>query len=158
GVFLSANSFGGQARNRIARLEADGRVDQTLNINVAGSSVQATAVQFDGKILVGGTFTSVLALPRKNMARLNTDGTLDLSFNPAPNNYVNSIAVQPDGKILIGGYFTGLAPNGGAAITRNRIARLNTDGTVDTTFDPNANDLVNVVALQADGKILLGGS
>ena len=65
--------------------------------------------------------------------------------------------VQPDGKILIGGDFATLAPNGGAAITRNRIARLNSDGTVDTTFNPNASGVVRAIAVQADGKILVGG-
>ena len=67
------------------------------------------------------------------------------------------VVVQPDGKILIGGDFTTLSPNGGAAVTRNRIARLNPDGTLDTTFNPDANETVYAIALQADGKILVGG-
>jgi uncharacterized delta-60 repeat protein len=60
--------------------------------------------------------------------------------------------VQADGKILVVGNFTSL---GGA--TRNRIARLNLDGTLDTTFDPNANSNVYSLAVQADGKMLVGG-
>lgn len=64
------------------------------------------------------------------------------------------LVVQPDGKILIGGYFTTLAPNGGAVVTRNRIARLNPDSTLDTYFNPNANAVINAIAVQADGKIL----
>ena len=67
------------------------------------------------------------------------------------------MVVQPDGKILIGGDFTTLAPNGGATVTRNRIARLNPDGTLDTAFNPKANGSVNAIAVQADGKILVGG-
>ena len=67
------------------------------------------------------------------------------------------VVVQPDGKILLGGDFTTLSPNGGAAVTRNRIARLNPDGTLDTAFNPNANDDVYAIAVQADGKILVGG-
>ena len=66
------------------------------------------------------------------------------------------VVVQPDGKILIGGDFTTLASNGGASVTRNRIARLNPDGTLDTAFNPNANGSINAIALQADGKILVG--
>ena len=59
-------------------------------------------------------------------------------FNPNANGRVRVVVVQPDGKILIGGDFTALAPHGGAAVTRHRIARLNPDGTLDTAFDPNA--------------------
>jgi len=157
GVFQQANSFGGQARNRIARLETDGRVDQTLNLNALGGSVTATAVQPDGKILIAGSFNSILGVTRKFIARLNTDGTLDTTFDPNANEYVGSIAIQSDGKILIGGEFTMLAPNGGPAVARNYIARLNIDGTVDATFNPNPDDFVNAIAIQTDGKILLGG-
>ena len=72
-------------RNNIARLETDGRLDQTLNLNTVGADVSATAVQPDGKILIGGNFTSVLGVARNKIARLNTDGTLDTAFNPNAN-------------------------------------------------------------------------
>jgi uncharacterized delta-60 repeat protein len=78
-------------------------------------------------------------------------------FDPNPNGPVLVVVVQPDGKILIGGGFTTLSPNGGPAVARNRIARLNPDGTLDTAFDPNATGYVLSIALQADGKILAGG-
>src|SRR5438552_9180394 len=58
------------------------------------------------------------------------------AFDPSPNGLVSAIVVQPDGKILIGGTFTMLSPNGGAAVTRNHIARLNPDGMLDTGIDP----------------------
>ena len=116
---LAPNGGAAVTRNRIARLETDGRLDQTLNLSTVGSFVIATAVQPDGKILIGGSFTSVLGVPRNNIARLNTDGTLDTAFNPNANDDVYSIAVQADGKILAGGDFTSI---GGQ--TRNRIARL----------------------------------
>jgi Domain of unknown function (DUF5122) beta-propeller len=74
-------------------------------------------------------------------------------FDPNPNGNVGVFVVQPDGKILIGGNFTTLSPNGGVAITRHRIARLNADGTLDTVFNPNANDSVSQIVVQADGKI-----
>src|SRR5438874_1286038 len=78
-------------------------------------------------------------------------------FDPNANGIVEVIVTQPDGKILIGGDFTTLSPNGGAAVTRNRIARLNPDGTLDTAFNPNASNFVDAIAVQADGKILAGG-
>jgi uncharacterized delta-60 repeat protein len=79
-------------------------------------------------------------------------------FDPNANGSVRVVVVQPDGKILIGGDFTTLSPNGGAAVTRNYIARLNPDGTLDTAFNPNANSNVYSIAVQADGKILAGGN
>src|SRR5438105_5148442 len=72
-------------------------------------------------------------------------------FDPNANGIVRVVVVQPDGKTLIGGDFTA-----GLGVTRNRIARLNPDGTLDTAFDPNANSNVYSIAVQADGKVLTG--
>src|SRR5262249_40113691 len=67
---------------------------------------------------------------------------------------VYALAVQPDGKLLLGGFFTQV--NG---TPRARIARLNADGSLDTSFDPGsgANNFVQALAVQPDGKVLLGG-
>jgi uncharacterized delta-60 repeat protein len=118
----------------------------------ANGDVYSVAVQPDGKILVGGTFTSIGGQPRNYIARLNPDGTLDTTFNPNADYGLLSIAVQPDGRILVGGEFASI---GGQ--TRNRIARLNPDGTLDTTFNPNADNWVRPFAVQTDGRILVGG-
>jgi uncharacterized delta-60 repeat protein len=128
----------------------------------ANNTVRSIVVQGDGKILIGGFFTSLspnggAANARNNIARLNPDGTLDTSFNPNANSEVTSIAVQADGKILIGGFFSTLSPNGGAAVTRIRMARLNTNGTVDASFNPKANGEIRSIVVQAGGKILIGG-
>ncbi len=144
--------------NRIARLNPDGSVDGSFNPVVTGSAVVSLAVQTDGKILVGGVFTMLAGVPRSNIARLNPDGSLDTSFNPGTGGggafgaEVDVIAVQPDGKIIVGGEFTQLG-----GITRNRIGRLNANGSVDTAFNPNANDAVISLAVQPDGKIVVGG-
>ena len=141
----------------LARAQAPGSIDTALNANVVGSEILASAVQPDGKIIIAGTFSSVLGALRNNIARLNANGTLDMGFDPNANGKVESVVVQADGKVLLGGAFTTLRPNGApSATTRNRIARVNGDGTLDS-FDPNANDLVLSVAVQADGKVLLGG-
>ncbi|MEO8435397.1 MAG: DUF4214 domain-containing protein [Pyrinomonadaceae bacterium] len=148
----------GETRNGIGRVETDGRPDRTLNLNTVGGFVYATAVQPDGRILIGGGFTSVLTATRNNIARLNTDGTLDTGFNPNATGDVYTIAVQPDGQILVGGSFSGLNSIGGVTgQTRNYIARLNANGTLDTGFDPNPDFTVFAIALQADGKVLAGG-
>jgi uncharacterized delta-60 repeat protein len=120
------------------------------------NTVQAVALQRDGKVLVGGYFTQVDGVARNNIARLNADGVLDTNFDPGTgaNGLVYAVASQPDGKVLIGGVFTQV--NG---VERNSIARLNANGSLDTTFDPGtgANDQVWAVAIQSDGKVLIGG-
>ncbi|MFZ1220537.1 MAG: LamG-like jellyroll fold domain-containing protein [Chthoniobacterales bacterium] len=158
GNFSTLAPNGGPAvtRNHIARLEAEVRLD-TLNLGMVGSSVLATAVQPDGKILIGGVFSKVLGVERNNIARLNTDGTLDLDFNPNANGSVEALAVQANGSILVGGDFR--SNNGANSIggkPRNRIARLLANGVADS-FDPNAEQSVRCIAVQADGNILLGG-
>ena len=152
---LAPNGGATVTRNNIARLETDGRLDQTLNLTADGPYVLVTVVQPDGKILIGGNFTTVLGVARNNIARLNTDGTLDTAFNPNANNVVYAIALQADGKILVGGFFNGANSIGGQ--TRNRIARLDATTGLADSFNPNANDLVDAIAVQADGKILAGG-
>ncbi len=148
-------NLGGQTRNHIGRLNADGTLDGGFNPGTGGSSdptVYSLAVQADGKVLVGGGFTTLGGQTRNYIGRLNPNGTLDTAFNPGANGRVNSLAVQADGKILVGGWFTTL---GGQ--TRNRIARLNENGSLDTGFNPGANDRVYSLAVQADWKILVGG-
>jgi uncharacterized delta-60 repeat protein len=124
----------------------------TAPTNSANSTVIALAVQADGKIVVGGAFTTLGGLPRDYIARLNPDGTLDAAFNPGATGAVDSLAVQADGKIVVGGVFTTL---GGQP--RDRIARLNPDGTLDAAFNPGANNNVSALAVQADGKIVVVG-
>ena len=104
--------------------------------------------------VIVGFFVSVLLASGAATARAQS--ALD-GFDPNANGTIRVIVVQPDGKILIGGDFTTVAPNGGAAVTRNRIARLNPDGTLDNAFNPNASDVVYTMAVQSDGKVLVGG-
>ncbi len=152
------------ARQRIARVNANGTLDTGFNPKANGD-VHSVVVQADGKVLLGGQFTTLqpngaaAATARERIARVNADGTLDTGFNPKANSLVWIMAVQADSKVLLGGSFTTLQPNGaGAATSRQYIARVNADGTLDTDFDPNANGTVLSVAVQADGKVLLGGS
>ena len=112
----------------------------------ANQPIRAMAVQSDGKIVIGGDFTTLTpnggaVVTRNHIARLNPDGTLSTSFDPDANNSVGVVVIQPDGKILIGGNFTTLSPNGPAVFTRNHVARLNPDGTLDTNFNPKCERL-----------------
>ena len=152
-------AFDGAYRYRVARLNANGSLDNTFTTGLGcDETVWTVAIQAaDGKVIIGGDFTSVDGHPRNHVARLNTDGSLDLTFDPGvgPNAVVNVVEVQTDGKVVIGGEFTTV---GGTP--RARVARLNSDGTLDTGFNPGAgaDGPVFAMALQTDGKILVGGA
>lgn len=111
--------------------------------------------QRDGKILVGGHFTTFQGLPRRGIARLLANGKVDQSFHPGlgAGGGVKCVLVQPDGRILISGFFS--TYNG---VARSFIARLGKDGTLESSFHPQPNNWVTVMLLQPDGKIVIGGS
>ncbi len=163
GYFVSYNGDGA-ASDSVMRLNADGTLDTTFNPGGAGadSQVNMVALQPDGKILIGGFFTSYNGngAASDNVTRLNSNGTLDTTFNPggAGTDFgVLGTALQPDGKIIIWGFFNSY--NGNAAAS-DRVARLSANGTLDTTFNPGGagvNVQVNELAVQADGKIIIGG-
>jgi uncharacterized delta-60 repeat protein len=127
----------------ITRLHSDGGSDSSFYRYATELDVRAMARQLDGKIITG-----------PDGLRLNEDGTRDDSFqfSPGPNRSVNAIAIQPDGKILMVGAFTTYH-----GLPANRIVRLNTNGSVDLTFNASANTNINAVVLQPDGKTLIGG-
>ena len=138
----------------------DGSLDTTFVQTGTGlsSTVNSVAIQGDGKIIVGGGFTTYNGVSRPRLARLNTDGTLDITFVQTGTGFdstVNSVAIQEDSKIIVGGAF--VTYNG---VSRPYVARLNTDGTLDTTFVQTGTGLsgtVTSIAIQGDGKIIVGG-
>ena len=164
GKILVGGSFyaglGGATRYYFGRLNADGTADASFAPGVDGV-VHSIALQADGKILLGGVFTHAGGefgdTPRNYIARLNVDGSVDMGFNPGANQRVDTIAVQSDGKILVGGFFTGLG-SGDGSIPRFHIGRINPDGIVDQDFNPGAELLVTSFAIQADGRIIVGGN
>jgi uncharacterized delta-60 repeat protein len=123
----------------------------------ANGPIKRVIVQPDGKFVISGSFTSLSSNLRSGFARLNANGSVDTSFNPVggANGMVNDVAVQADGKVVIGGDFTGVNGN----TTQKYVGRLNTDGSLDTTFVQNQpfNNPVLDVEIQADGKILAAG-
>ena len=152
----------GSRGNYLARPNADGtrrRFRPESDV-----PVHSVALQADGKILVGGDFTSLqpngAASPtaRNKIARLNADGSLDPGFDPNANSTVTSITSSAGRRHPPGRKLHFLQPNGAASPTlRNFIARVNADGTLDPAFDPTRTSPVFSVALQPDGRILLGG-
>jgi uncharacterized delta-60 repeat protein len=152
-------SFNGTGRNRVARLNTDGTLDNSFDPGTGANFFVTSAVlQSDGRMLIGGFFNDYNGGLVIGLARINTDGSLDTSYNfggSGLNNAVSKIILQADGKALIGGVFTSY--NG---IGRNRILRTNTNGSLDTGFDPGlgANGEVIAMAVQSDGAVLVGGS
>jgi uncharacterized delta-60 repeat protein len=194
----------GAARGHVARLNADGSTDFGFMNDLAGANagVYSTAIQSDGRILIGGIFRFVNGTGRVGLAGLNSNGSLDMGFNAVTGSA--PIAVQSDGKVLTG---TALLSNSGTqdtlyrltptgardgnwlasvsggtvsamaqqtdgkivicgtfplvnGVNRMSLARLNADGTTDTTFGAGMTGvpgLVNCLALQPDGKVLIGG-
>ena len=162
GYFLEYN---GAMKRGIVRLNQNGSIDNSFNMFQGfNSSVRTIAIQDDGKILVGGSFTEYIGVVNNRIIRLNTDGSIDNSFNVGDgfpwSGDVTSITIQNDGKILVGGNFTNFDHDG---ITTNRIIRLNADGTRDNSFITGSgfgnsfNDYVSSIVQQIDGKILIGG-
>src|SRR3954465_6359417 len=128
----------------LARLNEDGTLDKSFR-HYVNNWVRHMTLQPDGKMIIGGAFSAVEGQPRNLIARLNMDGSLDGSFNPGtgfeqklvdgdPNPpYVFWTALQPDGKILVTGSFALF--NGQTA---HAMARLNPDGSLDTSFQMGA--------------------
>jgi len=148
-----------QYRN-LARLNLDGTIDSTFTANVTNTTFDLmvnTKLIGNGKILVWGKFDTVNGVTRRNLAILNTDGSLDASFNPATigTEIFISVAVQTNGKIIVGG--SNFTFN---TFLRGNVARLNADGTVDTTFNQGkgANGEVRAVKIRNENKLLIGGT
>jgi uncharacterized delta-60 repeat protein len=133
--------------NGLVRLNSDGSLDTSFVTGNPIGNGYALAVQPDGKILIGGN----------GVARLNADGSLDNTFHVSTNSSINldAIVLQPDGKIFIGGGFSSIE---GQAVYN--IARLNSNGSLDATFNTGSgpDGGVWVIALQPDGKVVIGGT
>ena len=163
--------------NFITRLDRDGDVDRKFNSAKpeeygmmspgasqsapagADNTVYTIAVDNDGSALIGGDFTSYNGKARGRFARLNSDGTLDESFDAAgtgADGRVCGAGVLSDGSLIVGGRFTHY--DGAAS---NCIARLRSDGSVDSSFrssGPGAEGSVNGIAIVEDDRIIAAGS
>lgn len=153
--------YNGTLASHIIRLNADGSVDNGFLVSMGTAfdgAVNAIAVQADGSIVVGGAFTQFNGATRNNIARLNSSGGLDGTFYAGTgfSGAVNAIAINPTtGDIAVGGAF---ALFDGASYSR--IAVLAANGHLNGTFVPTtgANGVVESVAFQSDGKVIIGGN
>jgi len=128
-------SYNNTTAIRLVRINTNGTIDSSLSTGSGfNNTTRAIAEQSDGKLIVGGTFTSYNGTSANRIIRLNSDGSIDSTFNIGTGfsaGTVWDIAIQPDGKIIAVGDFTSY--NG---TTTNRIVRLNSNGSRDSSFDP----------------------
>lgn len=165
-------AYAGIPHPGIVRLLADGTLDASfaaISLQFADGSIEhglwaKPAIQPDGKILIAGDFTGVNGTPDPGVARLNSNGTLDATFNPAgftrfsPNRHIRGVVIQADGKIIIGGEFN---VTGGAQDVP--LVRLNSDGSLDQSYVFPGGGLsffgaIHDLVLQPDGKPIAAGN
>lgn len=146
-------------RNRAVRLNPNGSIDTTFTPSFDGTTYDVKA-QPDGKVLIGGRFTTVNGATRGGIARINMNGTVDTTFvtntsvTVSPTYSVQSIALQSEGSVIIGGEFTDVNGTGGY----NRLARLYPDGRLDadTVLTITGGPATTMLSLP-NGQTLLGG-
>lgn len=154
----SFTQYNGVAAQCVVRTLPDGQLDPTFSFSTNQiASVQRLARQPDGKLIVYGGFSEVNGVPRARIARLNADGSVDLSFDPGsgPSGYVQSIAVETNGSILLGGTFTHFD-----GLFRPSLVRLLSNGSVDPAGFAVPNTLTDMTSIepQLDSSVLLYGS
>jgi uncharacterized delta-60 repeat protein len=157
-VAVESIEAGAASESTVARFGAGGEPDTGfVPCRFGGGSVRALAIQSDGRIVAGGSFTNVEGAPRRGIARLEADGALDGTFAAAgtgADDAVQAVAVQPDGRILVAGWF--LQMHG---VQRSRIARLQADGSLDLAFESPPSLFageIQAIACQPDGRIVAG--
>jgi uncharacterized delta-60 repeat protein len=147
--------------SHLARLRSDGSVDVSFTSALGtppNGPVMALALQADGKVLIAGSFSTVSGTNRNCIARVNTNGTLDVTFDPGTSiasGYVDVLGLQSAGQIIVGGDF-----NTFDGVPLNYLARLNTDGSMDTNFDAEiggSGGFVNCLAVTPQDQIVIGG-
>ncbi len=157
GNFTEAN---GQKRPFLVRLNPiNGSLDATFNSGGAGPNATVAAILplSDGRIMIGGDFTTYNGVAANRLIRLNADGSRDTSFTGTgvPGGRITSIVRQTDGKIIAAGQ--NIASYNGA--TAWGLFRVNADGTRDNTFISrfSAAPGIDEILLQPDGKLLMVG-
>lgn len=151
--------------NTIRRINGDGTPDPSFVFDIkTPGTARSVLVQSDGKAIVAGNFEFLNGEAAPRFGRLNVNGTRDASFNPGTGFtfvtqnsttkvFPTRIALTPDGKILAHGGFN---TYNGTSVP-NAFIRINSDGSLDPTFDPGPTSSINFITVQPDGKVLLFG-
>ena len=153
---------------QIARLNQDGTLDNGFTTgNATGGEFHSLALQKDGKVLMGGSFTAYNGQSKAYYIRLNANGSVDNGFTVLPLSFVSSlpkvdiksIALQSDNKILLGGNFYYVVSDiNGYTTGPRQIMRLGANGAYDSTFKHNVKaDFVSCMRILSNGKMLVTG-
>jgi hypothetical protein len=152
-------TYSGVSVGRLAKISSGGTLDTTFNTNIGtGFNTQPFLIRIDssGKIYVGGDFVTYSGLTNNRIIKLNSDGTKDTSFDNTTgfNNAIYDIQFDSVGKLYVGGQFTTYK-----GVTNNRIIKLNTDGSKDTSFDNTTgiDNIVYSIAVDPSNSIYAGG-
>jgi len=164
----------GVARTGMAKLYTDGTLDASFDpqINItSGVSTRVNRVAPVGDKYVVSGYVTFEGLARGFLTRLNSNGVMDNTFGPTaaptPSPNVNILAgevkdmvLQPDGRIIVCGDFSEIIDGSWSRPQRGHIARFTADGFLDPTFTTNtgANNAIEAMALQPNGRIIIGGS
>lgn len=148
----------GQSIIGIVRLNADGSLDETFGAATGTNNVVNDLVFLpDGRILIGGAFTTYNGTSCGRIAVLTEQGDLDATMDLGSgfDGSVSDLLLLDSGKILVAGSFSSFD-----GTPRQGLARLNADGTLDGTFNAGAgpNAAVNAMIEEAGGRLVIGGS
>lgn len=165
GRIVLGGQFGtvnGRLRRGLARLSADGVLDETFDPvgPTAAASIQKVLALRDGNFLVGGSFSTLASESIQHLARFFADGRIDPTFSPRPSSVVFAALEEPDGHLLVGGLFTTIG-----GLPRSYLARVRPSGQLDSSFTVEVGGTtvatapgVQELTSSADGRIVLGGS
>ncbi|MFV5694406.1 T9SS sorting signal type C domain-containing protein [Flavobacterium sp. LB3P122] len=151
--------YNGVSSNRIARLMPDGTLDSGFNIGSgADAIVETILLQLDGKVVLGGRFITFNGISYNRIVRLNNDGSIDSGFSVGVgfDKFVYTIALQSNNKLIVGGTFLNYG-----SVSAKRIARLNSNGSLDTSFSSGtgfSNGEIRTILVQPDDRLLVGGT
>lgn len=164
-------TYQGTTVNGLVRLNNDGTRDAAFNVgagfqnSIGNGRGYSIAVQPDGKVIAGGSFTRYQGVTSNYLVRINTDGTRDASFDIGTgfNNDVWAVELLPNGQLMVGGDFSGMD-----GVATGQVVRLNADGSLDESFSIGTGAgfagssqftgrKVAALAVQPDGKVLVGG-
>lgn len=153
----SFTQYNGQVANRIIRLNSNGTIDATFSAGTGtDNTVRCITLTSSGQIYIGGDFNIYNGTSHRMIARLNSNGTIDATFNAVADASIYSMALQSNGQLWVGGSFTSVNGNGSFP----KIARINANGTVDVMLHPsgNLNGTVYALCLNQAGQIVVGGA
>jgi hypothetical protein len=144
-------SIDGVNRNRLAKYNVDGLLDNSINPNINGA-VYSIKIDSSGNLYLGGLFNNINGVSCNHLAKINADGTFNTSFNPNINALVRALCIDSSDNLYVGGDFTTIG-----GVNQSFLVKINTDGTLINNFNPSLNYPVVSLAIDSIGNLYVGG-